>query len=218
VDLRAKYITKVVKGHSFADVGALWGINNEKVSVALKAGATQATIIDKCSLDDPLWQQVRHHINMPYTEISSDICEFSGSFGVVSCGGVIYHYPEPKKIMLALKTITKQYLVLTTTFTQEFVVNAKGSLHIKDALYLPNIDDHTREVVKEDWNVFLSGKPASGLVYVSDWTKHVLDHWWWLFTEKYLVNLFKECGLHIVESGTEGKTITFLLKNKQVFI
>ena len=38
-DVRDTYISQVVAGKSFADVGGLWGTVNEKVSVAHAHGA-----------------------------------------------------------------------------------------------------------------------------------------------------------------------------------
>lgn len=219
-DLRSEYIAKVVQNKSFVDVGALWGIRNEKLSVAYKAGAHSLAIIDKFPASDPLWAEMRSYLKEvpPYEEIVGDVCDAVGNYDVVSCGGVIYHYPEPKKIIAALKSITKRYLIVTTTFTENHISNAKGQLNITESIYLPNIDDHTREIVKEDWKEFLSGKPASGLVYVSDWQQNVLDHWWWLFTQKSLETLFVEAGFKILESGKEGKTITFLLRKNTLFL
>ncbi|WP_407525533.1 hypothetical protein [Methylobacterium oryzisoli] len=46
MDHRNDVIAKIVQGKSFAEVGGLWGLVNEKVSVAHDAGATDLCMID----------------------------------------------------------------------------------------------------------------------------------------------------------------------------
>jgi len=54
-DLRDDYIGKVVKGKSFADVGGLWVVVNEKVSVAHLHGANELAMIDVSPRGHELW-------------------------------------------------------------------------------------------------------------------------------------------------------------------
>jgi hypothetical protein len=55
-DPRDEFISRVVKGKTFADLGGLWGAVNEKVSVAHKAGATRLTMIDRITKQEEDWR------------------------------------------------------------------------------------------------------------------------------------------------------------------
>ena len=214
--IRRKWIRELAYG-SFCDAGGLWGIVNENISDAVDAKSR--TLLDKFPLTDPLWGQMRQKLaGIEYEELSANICDVKRKWDVVSCGGVIYHYPKPEELLTMLKNMANKYLIITTTFTKPVVSNSKGKIEIAEALHMPDIDEATREVVKEDWKEFLGNKPASGLVYVDDWNKNVYEHWWWLFTETYLDSLFKKINLDIVQKAIEGKTISYLLRCRKFLL
>jgi adenylate kinase family enzyme len=217
--IRRKWIKEITNDLSFCDAGGLWGIVNENISDALNAKSK--TLLDKFPTTDPLWQQMREHlVGVDYEEVSSNICDVKRQWDVVGCNGVIYHYPEPENILKMLKEMFNKFLIITTTFTQPTVSNNKGCITIDDKLYLPNINESTREVIKEDWKIFLHNQPVSGLTYVSNWQTSIYEHWWWLFTENYLDNLFYKTNLSIIEKVVEndGKVLSYLLKHKKSFI
>jgi len=218
--IRKQWIKDIVSDLSFCDAGRLWGIVNENISDALNAKSR--TLLDKFPITNPLWQQMREHLSgVDYEEISCNICDVKRQWDVVSCNGVIYHYPKPEEILLMLKNMFNDFLIITTTFTEPIVSNKNGSIAINDKLFLPDIDEFTREVLKEDWKIFLRNQKVSGLTYVvNDWDVGMYEHWYWLFTEKYLDNLFYVTDLSIVEKVVEGegKIISYLLKHKKLFI
>lgn len=83
IDPRDQYIAQVVKGRSFLEVGGLWGVVNEKISVAHKFGASRLTIIDVSEPTSDLWdlfkaRMVQLNIR-DYTTIVGDICDFESS-------------------------------------------------------------------------------------------------------------------------------------------
>jgi 2-polyprenyl-3-methyl-5-hydroxy-6-metoxy-1,4-benzoquinol methylase len=115
-DPRDQYISRVVTGRSFADVGGLWGIVNEKVSVAHHYGATKLAMIDITPPKHELWQRFDercHVLKIPEVQrISSDVAKIgeilpSVHFDVVHCSGVLYHMPDPMRFLLSLKQLTR---------------------------------------------------------------------------------------------------------------
>lgn len=215
--IRKKWIQTYCKELTFCDVGGLWGIVNENISDAINAKSR--TLLDKFPVDDPLWQQMRNYLTVDYEELSSNLNEIHNrTWDLVNCAGVIYHYPDPNEIIKLLSKITNKFLIITTTFTQPIVENQYGKIETKDSFYLPDIQEYERKILTEDWKEFLGNKPASGLIHNVDWTTNVYEHWWWLFTEKYLDNLFQSNNLNIVEKCIEGKTIAYLLKNNRIFL
>ena len=76
-DLRDVFIAGVVRDRTFADVGGLWGVVNEKVSVGYQYGASQLTMIDVTPPEDELWRQFRERmvtLNVPeVVSLSADV-------------------------------------------------------------------------------------------------------------------------------------------------
>ena len=106
-----EWIRSLVNGQTFADVGGLWRAMNEKISVALKAGATAATMIDVEPLDSKLWEDFRARCALMnvsgYDCVQADatvpdLRERVGAFDVVHCAGVIYHVPDLDRVRVAL--------------------------------------------------------------------------------------------------------------------
>jgi len=116
-DPRDYFISRVVQGKSFLEVGGLWGIVSEKVSVAHRFGARSLTIIDVTSPDSSLWSSFRSRMlekGIPdCVAISGDICEtsFNEIFDVVHCSGVLYHLPRRKSSRMMLVFIDCRHQV-----------------------------------------------------------------------------------------------------------
>ena len=141
-DVRDTYISQVVAGKSFADVGGLWGTVNEKVSVAHAHGARGLTMVDVSPRDSELWElfdERRRTLRVPAVEcVSADILTLvegdpCPQFDVVHCSGVLYHMPEPMQFLRALRKITREALVLTSAITATRVEGAEGVLELPAA-------------------------------------------------------------------------------------
>lgn len=63
-------ISAVCHGKSFADIGPLWGVQNEKLSVAHDAGATRITAFDGFPSEHPIWSQFRERMANKKSKIS----------------------------------------------------------------------------------------------------------------------------------------------------
>src|SRR5260370_410077 len=67
-DIRDVFISRVVDGRSFAEVGGLWGTVNEKVSVAHQRGAQALAMFDTAPEGHMWWQKFeerRASLNVP---------------------------------------------------------------------------------------------------------------------------------------------------------
>lgn len=192
-DPRDLYIADVVKDRTFADVGGLWGVVNEKVSVAHAGGATALAMIDRVSPGNPLWEAFdahRRELGVPDVRcLSGDVEELADgmpdlAFDVVHCAGVLYHAAEPMRLLRALRRITRRHLVLSTSVTATRIENEHGVLEIPraSALFVPALRDHEREIVRAHWRQFV-GDNAIGLTCDLDtWRPDDSVPWWWLFT------------------------------------
>jgi hypothetical protein len=191
-DPRDVFIAQVVRGKSFADVGGLWGTVNEKVSVAHAAGARSLTMIDRVFPSEPWWPafedrcrslgvgEVRH--------ISGDIISVAEAaqhpvFDVVHCGGVLYHAPDPIRLLQALRRITGEYLILGTLVTSTRVVTELGTVSVPESagLFIPALQRREREILETYWRRFI-GDGAGGLTSPTVWDPGNYEPWWWLHT------------------------------------
>ncbi len=209
-DPRDTFITKVVKNKSFADVGGLWGTVNEKVSVAHAGGASTLAMVDISPPGDVLWERFeerRQTLQLPEVQaISGDVQTLVETlpelrFDVVHCSGVLYHIPEPFRLLTALRKITREHLVLTSTVTATTVRNDQGVLHIPPSavLFLPALQAEERAVLKAHWQEFV-GDGAIGLTSeAATWSLDDFALWWWLPTPQALEALCTSAGFQCQE-------------------
>jgi hypothetical protein len=206
----------VAKGNSFIDVGPLWGA--QKLSVAHKAGATKLAAIDVMPKDDEQWVQLALEINdlRDNTDfICGDFCNLNINYDVVYCSGVLYHQPNPILLIKKLYEVCNKYTILSTTYTESVVENTQGTVSIAPggALFLPAVPELQMNVLREDWKVFLDGRPGDALSFPQEnWDFYNLHHWWWLFTEEYVRSLCLLVGFQIRACSTYGKILSLLLK------
>ena len=103
-DPRDEFITQVVEGLSFAEVGGLWGTVNEKCSVAHRYGAASLDMIDITPEGNELWQRFGDRmLDLGVPEVrctSADLLDLAArtdcpSYDVVHCSGILYHISDP---------------------------------------------------------------------------------------------------------------------------
>lgn len=230
--IRQQWLAESVSGRTFAEVGGLWGLVNEQISVASALGAAELTMIDVAPEGEAagnLWEDFRvrlHEFGVPNVRCirgniddPATVAE-AGSFEVVHCSGVLYHCPEPLHTLRNLRSITRRTLVLGTATIPEQVTTSAGSLHVEpgSALLAPAMP-HTVRAVLGDW-LRENGAPyAHGINYNldtawdssrSDWSPY--EPWWWFFTRDYVAALLKVAGFEIrnIASYWNGRATFYL--------
>src|SRR5579863_9041880 len=159
------FIRTKVHGKSFADVGGLWGTGDgdfgERVTLAYRNGATSLTVMDAhpgWNLWRPLQERCaakglvlsfRPNNGVRSNEVRGiirDIHDFADrkvedadKYDVVHCAGVIYHSPNPMRVLSALRTITREYLILTSTVTPTLIEGIRGRVQLPESacIFLP---------------------------------------------------------------------------------
>jgi len=204
-------ISQLVPGLTFADVGGLWGLRNEMVSVALRAGARSGTMIDLYPADRQEWQDFRnrvHDAKLPEaTCVVADATARNfpqrvGEFDVVHSAGVIYHIHSPFDYLMNLRDITRKILVVTSMTVPDRIGQTSDAIDLSGGKFLSThqLDaDQYRilsthfETLNLDRNAILGaakhlygidGHPDSG-------------SWWWLFTVESLRRLLSAVGLQV---------------------
>ena len=210
-DLRDEYVARVVKGKTFADVGGLWGTIGERVSIAHHHGAASLTMVDIQAEGNEYWQKFEarmQELGVPkYECISTDICnpnleKLLEPFDVVHCSGVLYHHPNPMMMLVALRNITKLYLILTSVITQQVIQNEKGKYTIPPSgvIFFPALNDAERSILKVYWDK-IGAAHAHDITKIYPYTVDDFAPWWWLPTAPALLAMCVAAGFKILDHG-----------------
>ena len=116
-------VDRLAPGHSFLDLGGMWGVDGEVAFRAERAGATRVVLFDGM---DPTGEFDAKHRDagsrIEYVQGDlhdpEDVARL-GTFDVVWCTGVIYHSPNPYLQLHHLRALTGQRLLLGTEVIPE---------------------------------------------------------------------------------------------------
>ncbi|UNU25075.1 tetratricopeptide repeat protein [Microcoleus vaginatus] len=223
-DIRDRYIARVAKGKTFAEVGGWWGTVSEKVSVASKYGAVCLTMIDAMPASMDWWQDFRDRMtslnianyncmNRDITQIQ--LAEIGEPYDVVHCAGVLYHHPHPLQILVALRQITREHLVFTSAITQEVIENEWGRYEIpaSGVMFIPALDDAERAVLRAYWQPYINNNPLIGITEKAVFDMNNFAACWWLPTATALEAMCKVAGFKVLDKGLtwDNNALTLLL-------
>lgn len=218
-DARDDFMSRIVSGKTFAEVGGLWGTISERISVAHTMGATELTMIDVTTEGDPLWTRFEARMKelaVPdYRCVVSDICAVQGqSYANVHCSGVLYHHPNPQHLLGALRGITEEHLVLSSAVTQESVSNEHGEYSIPPSgvIFVPALSEQERAVLGAYWREV--GAEAHGITEPASYSPDEFGPWWWLPTAKAMAGMASAAGFEVLDDAPiwAGNAHTLLLR------
>jgi glycosyltransferase involved in cell wall biosynthesis len=220
------WIEKFVKGKSFVDIGGLWGTVNERVSVAMRAGASSATMVDITPEGEELWRAFEKRMAEKalsgYQKKIADLLAHDapariGSYNLVHCSGVIYHLPEPLRMLRNLREISTERLVIGSMVVPEVIKNRAGKLDLRggQALYVPSLNGGARAVVAchfEQLDLHVHGITPNMDVQWSVDGRPNYGYWWWLITPHLLRSMVETAGFKVVAQSEEwkGRSIALL--------
>ena len=219
-----KWLREVVEGKTFAEVGGLWGTVNEKVTVAVKSGATEATMADIQPLGTELWERFHQRCAKEgvtkYQCKQADISDAKavaalGVFDVVHCSGVLYHCPNPLGTIKHLAQMCNDVLRLGSAAIPTTVSTSSGMLVTEagSALFVPALNKLQKEIITEYFQA-VGAKDMIGINTSCDWSIDDYAPWWWLFTPEHIAALLRVVGFEILETSSDwqGRTALFLAK------
>ena len=132
------------------------------------------------------------------------------------CSGILYHVPEPLRFLQALRVITNEHLVLTSSITETHIKNDAGELRVPEgsALFLPALSDVERAVLKAHWWPTLQDGSLGLTKDIHTWNLDDFGPWWWLPTTAALAKMCEITGFEVceVEHLWNGHAATLLLK------
>jgi hypothetical protein len=211
-------VRRSVRGRSFVDVGGLYGVKGELVTVAAKAGAARLMMADIIPFGHRLWaefdKRCAEHDVRGVDQVNADVdsADFRHKVGrhdVVACGGILYHCPNPVHTLTQLASIAGDTLIVRTARIPSTIENARGRIELpsSSALFLPSIDDDTRAIMKE-YYLGRGDPPETVRVILNEdrtpwWNEQTGTYdygpWWWGFTTQFIVGLFRAIPFEVLD-------------------
>jgi hypothetical protein len=229
-DIRDTFIQRLAAERTFVDVGGLWGVVNEKVSVAARAGASSVTMIDVTPSNSPSWKALSERLESlgcaDCTLISASIDEAQvledvGPFDIVHCSGVLYHAPNPLHMLTRLRALCRYSLILTSVVIPQRITTDQGELVVGNGqlLFVPHLPSPERRLL----SAFFQAAGVEDAVGIHSGVRHwkadgsaASDYapWWWLFTRQALHQLTAAAGFRSIDAGDawEGRAYCLLLQ------
>lgn len=203
-------IRSYVKDASFADIGGLWGLVNEKLTVAVKAGCRAATMIDITPIDHQSWSEFDKRVRSAgvtkYEKLQGNVEDpalptKAGTFDFVHCSGVIYHVPSPLCTLERLHALTDRFLLLGSMTVPQRVLTDAGEISFTGGrtLFLPAVDPPTRKILAKHFQNL--GIHVAGICddrYL--WTSlSAYAPWWWIWTVDTLSAMLQLTGFRVID-------------------
>lgn len=199
-----EYIRKYAPGHSFVDVGCMWGVNGEYAFVAEEAGATEVKGVDVFG-PTPEFEAKKHERDSAVEFILGDAGHPEtlarvGLVDVVFCAGVLYHHPSPFDLLVALRRMCRQTLILRTSTIPE----VRGLPNT--AVYFPMLRPQERAL----WNLQSLGVSRQVGITVSFEPLEGYGNWFWGLTPSCLAALLETAGFRVDYRAPEAFAQTFI--------
>lgn len=193
---RGELIARVAAGKSFLDMGGMWGISGEDAFTAERAGAERVVICDGMDPTDEF--QRKHAERSSKVEyVQGDlhdprIVEQLGTFDVVWCTGVLYHSPDPYRLIDHLRRLTIDTLVLGNRVIPE-LPGIEGA-----CVFYPALSDQSRRTF-----TWLHGQESPALPGAAAPFDHTpamgYANYWWGLTPSAIVGMLKLARFDVVE-------------------
>lgn len=199
-------VRQLAPGKSFVDVGALWNIRNEKISVAGQAGASHLAIADISPTDSMWWDRMASHLHQyDYDAIIVDATapnapELIGQHDIVHCSGVIYHQPDPMQLLLNLRRCTNETLVLGSMVIPDILETKHGILDSTSTpVFVPALEGRTKKIVAAHYGrIGLTVGGVSGPA-PSSWSHPDRVPWWWLLSPSVIRSMVEASSFRVVD-------------------
>lgn len=199
-----EYIRSHAPGHSFVDIGCMWGVNGEYAFIAEEAGASSVKGVDVFG-PTPEFEQEKRRRNSSVEFILGDAGHPDtiarvGVVDVVFCAGVLYHHPSPFDLLVALRRMCGKTLILRTSTIPE--VRALPNA----AIYYPMLKAEARQL----WS--LKNLGLGKQVGISDEFEadQGYGNWFWGLTPSCVSSLLESVGFKVEYRATEAFAQTFI--------
>jgi hypothetical protein len=187
----SNYIRQYAPGHSFADIGCMWGVNGEYSFIAEEAGATEIKAVDVFG-PTPEFEGKKRERKSAVEFILGDVSNLDtitriGVMDVVFCAGVLYHHPSPFDLLVALRRICRKTLILRTWT----ILEIRGLPNA--AIYFPMLDATSRRL----WDMSKLGTPKQLGITEAFQKDQGYGNFFWGLSPSCLISLLETAGFRI---------------------
>ena len=190
--LYGRLIKTYAPGRSFADICCMWAMHGKTAYYAEELGATKVTAFDGMDAT-PEFEEERRRRNSRIRFVQGDLDKRDlersiGKHDVVWCTGLLYHTPEPFRVISDLLSIAGEYAILGSKTAPE--VPGMPNMPI----FLPGLGEAERKALMPYWGKNLR-RPFGNL---PAWDYE----WWWLLTGSTIASMieahrgWKVVGIH----------------------
>jgi SAM-dependent methyltransferase len=205
---RSALIGRLAPGKSFLDMGGMWSVHGEMSFLAEAAGARRVVLCDAMDPTDEFERRKtaqRSRVEFVQGDLHDPgTIEALGQFDVVWCTGVIYHSPDPYRLIEHLRELTLETLVLGTRVLPELRLFEGG------CVFYPALSARSRRAI--GW---LHGSEAKGLVGAAtpfDRTPVMgLVNYWWGLTPSAVRGMLDVARFDVVEEWNEDPLVLELV-------
>jgi SAM-dependent methyltransferase len=198
------YIRTHAPGHSFVDIGCMWGVHGENAFIAEEAGATSVKGVDVFG-PTPEFEAKKEARNSSVEFILGDATDPDtllriGVIDIVYCAGVLYHHPSPFDVLVALRRICRKTLILRTFAIPE----VKGLPNA--AVYFPMLARKDRRL----WDLSRLGVPRQIGITDAFEPEQGYGNFFWGLTPSCLASLLETAGFRVDSQASEAFAQTFV--------
>jgi hypothetical protein len=197
---REALVRRFAPGHSFADVGALWGVDGEIAFAAEEAGARAVTAVDVMA---PTERYEAEHARRGSAVrfVLGDLHDAAtvkavGVHDVVWCSGLLYHAPHPVLTLQRLGELTDETLLLATDTLPE-VPGLRGA-----CVFYPAADRRP-----------FAAPGRAGLETPFEAARGY-ENWWWGITRSALEGMLDTAGFAVQEVHDDVLHTTVVARRK----
>jgi hypothetical protein len=195
---REAFVRGFAAGASFADVGAMWGVDGAIAFAAEEAGATQVTALDVMA-PTPAYEAEHQRRRSKVRFVRGDLhdpgtIEAVGRHEVVWCSGLIYHAPHPLLTLERLRALTGKTLILATESLPE-VPGLRGA-----CVFYPGAERGP-----------FAAAGRVGLDTPFDPEKGY-ENWWWGLTRSALEGMLTASGFEVAEVHDDALHLTVVAR------
>lgn len=210
-----RWISERVPNCSFMDIGGLWGLTGEKITVAHRYGASSLTMVDHLD-NDELWKAFRDRTEGLDVKVSNLDIEYDDvenrieKADVVYCNGLLYHSANPLHFLQQVAAVTGEYLCLGSIHSGRYGSEAEYSVFVPVA---------PRSYMQNEYN-FPIGSPAYGItVEEIEWMKEGRPNarpFWWLHSKLTIQKMLELVGFEVEKAIDcwDNRVVKFLCRRK----
>jgi SAM-dependent methyltransferase len=193
---RGDLIARVARGKSFLDMGGMWGIDGDDAFAAESAGAERVVICDGMDATEEF--QRKHAARSSKVEyVQGDLhdpgtVERLGTFDVVWCLGVLYHSPDPYRLIEHLRRLTSETLVLSNRVIPELPGIEGG------CVFYPALSDESRNAFAWMYGREAPALPGAAVAFDRTPAMGYVNYWWGM-TPSAIVGMLELARFEIVE-------------------